>query len=253
MRMEQSTEVLLTELRLLGIKEGLGRRMKEAQSAGLGHEELISMLLQDELDFRRNARIQRLLRAASFRQPASLEAVDWNSSRGLDRKQISDLSGCRFIRENQNILILGPTGVGKTFLATAIGNSACRSGHSALFFRMNSLIEQTILARAKGTYLNLLRRLGAAELLVLDDFGIKPLQPQHYQDLYDILDERSDKHSTIITSQVPPENWSEVIQDPVSCEAITDRFLSGAVRIQMKGESQRKTKRPKSAEKLDMN
>lgn len=253
MRMEQVTEVLLAELRLLGIKEGLSRRIKEAHTAGLGHEEFINMLLQDEIDFRKNARIERLLRAAAFRQPASLEAVDWNASRGLDKKQVADLSNCRFIREGQNILILGPTGVGKTFLATAIGNSACRAGHSTLFFRMNNLIEQTMLARVKGTYLNLLRRLAAAEVLVLDDFGIKPLQPQHYQDFYDILDERSEKRSTIITSQVPPENWNELIADPVSCEAITDRLMSAAVRIQMKGESQRKTKRPKPAEKLDMN
>ena len=218
MKMEQSTETLLMDLKLQGMRGSLSQRLKQSAEADLGYEDFLSLLLQDELDYRRNARIQRLLKAATLRQAASLESLDLPTQRGLDKKQLADLGGGRFIREGLNILILGPTGVSKTFLASAVGNAACRAGHSTLFCRMNTLIEQTILARAKGTYLNLIRRLTTPDLLILDDFGIKPLLPQHYQDLYDILDERGEGKSTIVTSQLPVANWSEVIDDPVSCK-----------------------------------
>lgn len=231
----------------------MARRLKQAHDSALGFEEFLSLVLQDEMDHRRNARIKRLLKTAAFRQPASLESFDMATARGLDKKILADLSGCRFIRDGLNILILGPTGVGKTYLASAIGNAACRGGYSTLFFRMNTLIEQTTLARAKGTYLNLLRRLSVADLVILDDFGIKPLLPQQYQDLYDILDERSEGRSTIVTSQLPVINWSEVIADPVSCEAITDRLASRAINLDMKGESQRLKRRARVQVELDTN
>ena len=144
------------------------------------------------------------------------------------------------MQEGFNILIDGPTGVGKSYLASAIGQTACRHGHTAIFLRMNTLIEQTMLARVKGSYLTLLKKLASCELLILDDFGIKPLAPQQYQDLYDILDERSEGKSTIVTTQLPPENWGEVIGDPITCEAVTDRLVSRATSIHMKGDSYRK-------------
>ena len=154
--------------------------------------------------------------------------------------------------DGTNVIIEGPTGVGKTYLASALGHAACRQGYSTLFYRMNALIEQTTLARAKGTYLNLVKRLAGADLLILDDFGIKPLAPQQYQDLYDILDERSEGKATVVTTQLPAENWSEVIDDAVTCEAITDRLASRAVIIQMKGTSYRKKRQPPSSgEQLD--
>ena len=253
MKMEQSTETLLMDLKLQGMRGSLSQRLKHGTEADLGYEDFLSLLLQDELEYRRNARIQRLLRAATLRQAASLESLDLPTQRGLDKKQLADLSGGRFIREGLNILILGATGVGKTFLASAVGNAACRAGYPALFCRMNTLIEQTVLARAKGTYLNLIRRLTAPDLLILDDFGIKPLLPQHYQDLYDILDERGEGKSTIVTSQLPVANWSEVIDDPVSCEAITDRLASRAIKLEMKGASQRGKRTKQRDAELDKN
>ena len=253
MKLEQSTETLTMNLKLHGIRANLSRRLKECSDADLGYEDFLSLILQDEADYRRNARIQRLIKAATLRQAASLEGLDLPNERGLDKKQLSDIASGRFIREGMNILIIGPTGIGKTFLASAIGNAACRAGHSTMFFRMNVLIEQTILARAKGTYLNLLRRLTTPELLILDDFGIKPLLPQQYQDLYDILDERGEGKSNIITTQLPVTNWGEVIDDPVSCEAITDRLASRAINLQMKGPSQRGKRSPLRDIKLDTN
>jgi DNA replication protein DnaC len=226
---------LATNLKLHGIKENLTRRIKQAMDDKLGHEDFLNLLLHDEADFRKNNRIQRLLRVASLRQPASIENFDWSHPRGLDKKVIADLATCRFIREGYNVIIMGPTGVGKTHIASALGNTACRNGHSTLSFRMNTLVEQIGMARAKGTYLNLVKRLAGCDLLILDDFGIKPLVPQQFQDLYDILDERSEAGPTVMTSQLPVANWNEVIGDPVTCEAITDRLVSRAIIIQMKG------------------
>ena len=167
------------------------------------------------------------------------ESIDLSTARGLDKRTISDLATMRFVREGFKVIIMGPTGVGKTFLASALGHSACRNNVVTLFFRMNHLLEQLAWYRAKGGYLNLLKRLVGCELLILDDFGIKPLLAQQYQDFYDILDERGEGKPLVMTSQLPVENWKEVIADPVSCEAISDRIASGAIKIILKGNSYR--------------
>jgi DNA replication protein DnaC len=226
---------LLKELRLPGMAIGLKERVRESQKEELGYEGFLNLLLQDEVDFRKNSRIKKLLQRASFKQGATLEQFDFAIQRGVDKKLLKDLSNCSFIKQGVNLVISGPTGVGKSFLATAFGNNACRHGISSIFFRMNTLIEQALLARAKGGYLNFVKRISSYDLLILDDFGIKPLEPQGFQDLYDIIDERCDAKSTIITTQVPVENWSEIISDPVTCEAITDRIVSHAITIPMNG------------------
>jgi DNA replication protein DnaC len=243
----------MIELNLTGMRETFLVRAKQARESGLTSEDFFGLMLQDELEYRRSARIKRLLKRAAFRQPANLESLDLKLDRGLDKRQIKELETCRFLDDGINILIMGPTGVGKTYLATAIGNAACRRGHSTIFFRMNALIEQMLLARAKGTYLNLLKRLAGSDLLILDDLGIKPLEPQHFQDLYDVLDERGEEKSTIVTSQLPVENWSEIIADPVACEAITDRLSSIAIRLVMQGSSYRPKRGARKTTQLDKN
>jgi len=251
-----SPEVLthqMIELNLTGMRETFTVRAKQARESGLTSEDFFGLMLQDELEYRRAARIKRLLKRAAFRQPASLESLDLKLDRGLDKRQIKELETCRFLDDGINILIMGPTGVGKTYLATAIGNAACRRGHSTIFFRMNALIEQMLLARAKGTYLNLLKRLAGCDLLILDDLGIKPLEAQHFQDLYDVIDERGEEKSTIVTSQLPVENWSEIIADPVACEAITDRLSSIAIRLVMQGSSYRPKRGARKTTQLDKN
>ena len=240
----------LIELKLSGMREAISARLAQARKDGLNHEEFLSLLLQDESDARRANRIKRLLKRASFRQSAALEDIDMSVPRSLDKKLLRDLATCRYLMDGINILIVGPTGVGKTYLATALGNAACRAGHTTLFFRMNNLIEQFALARAKGTYLNLLKKLASCDLLVLDDFGIKPLEPAQFQDLYDVLDERGEEKSTVVTTQVPVENWTEIITDPVTCEAITDRLVSVATKVVMKGASYR-PKKARRCSKLD--
>lgn len=232
----------LVELKLHGVRETLSTRMKQAKEGALAHDDFLNLCLHDEAQFRKNARVQRLLRNASFRNNANLEGIDLTTPRGIDKKLIQDLSTASFINDGLNVLIMGPTGVGKTHLATALGNAACRHGHSTLFYPINLLVEKLLLSRAQGNYLHLLKKLGSTNLLVLDDLGIKPLTPTSYQDLYDILDERAENKATIITTQLPPENWSEVIADPIVCEAITDRIVTRSVRIMMKGDSYRKKK-----------
>lgn len=239
----EATTNQLVELRLTGMRETLTTRFRQARESDLSYEDFLSLILQDEVDYRKSARIKRLLKRAAFRQAASLEAFDQQSDRGISKKQLNELATNRYIDEGINILILGPTGIGKTYLATALGGAACRNGFTTQFYRMNALIEQLTLARAKGVYLNLLKRLSSCELLILDDFGIKPLTPQQYQDFYDVIDERGEDKATIITSQVPIENWSEIIPDPVTCEAVTDRLCAVATKLIMQGETSYRTKR----------
>ncbi len=237
------TENLLVELRLYGMRDCFPQRLKQASSEQSSYEEFLNLTLHDEKEHRQNAKIKRLLQRAAFKQSASLESIDFQPKRGITKKDIQELALGRFVSEGSNILISGPTGVGKSFLANAIGNNLCRLGKSVSFYRMNSLVEKIHMERAKGAYLNLLRKLCTFDLLILDDFGIKPLEPQEYQDIYDIIDERGDQKSVIITTQVPVENWNEIIADPVTCEAVTDRIVSQATTIKMKGESYRKNRK----------
>lgn len=236
------TDQYLLELSFKGIRESLSQRVQEAMDADLGYEDFLNRILSDELQHRKNMKRQRLLRAAGFRTQASLEGVIYDKGRNFDKKLIQEIATLRFIDDGINILLFGATGVGKTYLATAIGNHVCRCTRSTLFMKMNLLLEKIALARAEGTYLNFLKKVHRADLLIVDDFGIKALNDQQLQDFYDILGEREDSKPTIITTQLPAENWNEVIPDPLVCEAISDRLTSRAIKIVVKGPSLRARK-----------
>jgi len=236
----------LNNLRLTGMQATITQRIREASEATLGYEDFLNLCLFDEEQHRQNERIRRLIRSAEFKCSASLEAIDYATQRSLDKKQINDFAKGRYIDNGNNILILGPTGVGKSFLASALGNAACRMGKSVIFCRMNTLAEKLTIARVQGNYLTYLKKLTKADLIILDDFGIKPLTPQQFQDVYDIMDERFESKATIITSQLPVANWSEIIPDAVTLEAITDRIISKAVKIEMSGDSYRNKRFKKS-------
>jgi DNA replication protein DnaC len=223
------------------MRENFSRRIKEGLDANLCYEDFINLILSDELEFRKNLRQKRLVRAANFRSSASLEGITYEKSRNIDKKIIQELSQLRFIDEGINAIFYGATGVGKTYVATALGHHACRSSRSVMFFKMNLLIEKMALTRAEGTYLNFLKRVRAVDLLIVDDFGIKNLTMAQAQDFYDVLDERDNERATIVTTQLPSENWNEVIEDPLVCEAISDRLTARAIKIEIKGPSKRRS------------
>lgn len=233
------TDQYLSELCLKGIRESLSRRIKEALDADLSYEDFLNTVLFDEVQNRQNNRRQRLLKAAGFRTQASLEGVTYEKVRSLDKKQVQEIANLNFLSDGTNIMIFGATGVGKSYLATAIGNHVCRCSRSVLFWKMNVLHERLALARADGTYLNLLKKINAADLVIVDDFGIKAMTPQQYQDFYDVLGERESGKATILTTQLPSENWNEVIPDALVCEAISDRLTAQAIKLHLKGPSKR--------------
>jgi DNA replication protein DnaC len=244
--MIEQTKQLLTDMKCFGILTSLDTRLAEATSHGWGHIELLSALVTDEKLYRETQRTRRRIRAAHFRVESSFEHLDLSAKRNLSKPQANDLMELRFVKEPRNVLILGPTGVGKTYLATAIGNHACRQGFTTLFYGVNLLIEKITLARAEASYLRLREKLIRADLLILDDLGIKRLPPEIAQDLYDILEERYQTKSTLVTSQLPMQNWKEVIEDPVALEAIVDRLIHGAVILNLEGESYRKKRGTKA-------
>jgi len=245
------TDQYLTELSLKGVRESISQRLKEALDADLGYEDLLNLILFDEVQYRKNQRRQRLLKSAGFKSQACLEGVTYEKVRNFDKKMIQEIASLRFIDEGQNIVIFGATGVGKTYLATALGNHTCRSGKSVLFYKVNILFEKIALARAEGTYLHLLKKIHAADLVIIDDFGLRPLADQQFQDLYDALGERENEKSIILTTQLPSENWNEVISDPLVCEAISDRLTARSIKLNVKGPSKRGElrKKPLTVEK----
>lgn len=242
--MLERTKSDMMQMKFYGMLATLDLRLGEATSAGWGHGEFIASVMADEKLYRDNIKIDRRLKAARFRVDASLEQFDTTGRRSISRTQIQDIATLRWLAEPRNILVFGPTGVGKTFLATAIGTHVCRQGHTCLFLGVNLLIEKLKMARQDGTFLRYRERLTKADLLILDDLGIKQLPPDTVQDLYDILEERYQSRSTIITTQLPITNWGEVIPDPVAMEAIVDRLIHGAIMLEIKGESYRRKRQP---------
>lgn len=229
----------LHQLRLSGIMKTLPIRLQEGTQEKWSYTEFLNGLLTDEIRHRDQKSTEGRLRKAKFRTQADFDHFDFTLRRSLTKTQLKELRDLNFMKSKQNLLLLGPTGVGKTFVATAIGHQACVEGYSVSFEGMNHLIETIKLHRMSGTFLRLRKRLVDVDLLIIDDLGIKPLDGEHVQDLYDLLEERYLKRSTIITSQLPVTNWKEVITDAVVFEAIVDRVAHG-YKLEITGESYRK-------------
>ncbi|MBF0313621.1 MAG: ATP-binding protein [Oligoflexia bacterium] len=243
--MIEQTRAMMQKMKFFGMMDTLDLRLHEARSNSWSHGDFISALITDEKISRDDRATKTRIRVAKFRTEATLEKLDLTSKRTISKDQVQQLKSLKFLTEPRNVLILGPTGVGKTFLATAIGDQACRDGYRVLFMGMNMFIEETTISRAAGNYLRLRDRLVRVDLLILDDLGIKPLPTSAIQDLYDILEERYQNKATMITSQLPLENWKEVIDDAVSLEAIMDRLIHGVIKVEIKGESYRKKRETK--------
>lgn len=230
----------LEALRLFGMLRALNDQLQMPECASLTFEERLGLLVDREATDRENQRLAARLKRARLRQPAAPEDVDFRHPRGLDRAQFLSLCSCQWLKHRDNLLITGPTGVGKTYLACALAQKACREGYTAHYTRTGRLLGELIMARADGTYPRRLSALGRLDLLVLDDWGLTPLSDEGRRDLLEILDDRYDRRSTLVASQLPVENWHEALADPTLADAILDRLVHNAYRIALHGESMRK-------------
>lgn len=237
--MIEEMTMTMTRLKMFGMLSTLDTRLAEAQENGWSYSDFLSALVTDEKSYRERKSTEYKIKRAKFRRQASFELFDYGVKRNLKKSQIEELKQLSFVKNKQNLLVLGPTGVGKTFLATAIGYHACHEGFTCQFIGISLFAEQAYLNRTAGTFLRFRERLLRADLLILDDFGLKKFNSALTQDLYDILEERYQSKSTIITSQLPVKNWREVIEDEVALEAILDRLVYGR-RLEITGESYRK-------------
>lgn len=233
----------LHELRLRGMAEALSQLLCTPQHQSLTFEERLALLIQHERADRQSQRLRQRLRWAKLPQQAALEDLDTRSTRGLDQKVIAGLSTLAFIKDRLNILITGPCGVGKSFIASALCHAACRADISVRSYRLPRLIDELAKYHAQANRSAFLKQLAKADLLYIDDFGLAPLSDQSKRDLLEILDDRYDKKSTIITSQLPVENWHAYLDEPTLADAILDRLVHNSYRLNLKGDSMRKHKR----------
>lgn len=234
----------LEALRLFGMLRALNDQLQMPDCASLSFEERLGLLVDREATDRENQRMATRLKRARLRQSAAPEDVDFRHPRGLDRAQFLALCSCEWVRSRDNLLITGPTGVGKTFLACALAQKACREGYTAHYARTSRLLGELTLARQRGTYPRELAALARVDLLVLDDWGLAPLTDEQRRDLWEVLDDRYDRRSTLVTSQLPVEHWYEALGDPTLADAILDRLVHNAHKLTLQGESLRKQRHP---------
>lgn len=237
--LNQQTMSILHSLKLFGMARGLEERLANTKQASLSHADFVGLLVQDEKMHRDNQRLQRLLKKAKLRQEASLEDIDYGAARGLSQQVIMDLANTEWVAAHRNALISGPTGVGKTFVACALGNAAARAGYTVFYLRAPRLFETLQQSRGDGSHLKALARLSRVQLLIIDDFLLTPLADWEQRDLLEVIEDRYQLGATIIASQCPIIDWHPNIGDPTMADAICDRLLHNAYKIEMRGDSLR--------------
>jgi DNA replication protein DnaC len=231
----------LIAMRLRGMAEAFRQQQESADVQRLSFEERLGLLIDRQWNWRENRALDRRLRNARLQGPACIEDIDFRASRGLDRQLVRSLTlESAWVREHQNLFLLGPTGVGKTWLARAFAQKACRDGYTALFLKATELFRNLATARADGSYSKLLYQLGRVGLLVVDDWAMAPLTEAERRDFLEICDTRYQAHSMMLTSQLPVASWHAQIGDPTLADSILDRLVHNAHRIELKGESLRR-------------
>lgn len=240
--MTQETLDKIKKMRLLGMARAYESSLENDKLLHLSADELITMLVESEWDDRMNRNIERRLRNARFRYQSSIENIDYQSDRNLNRNQIMRFAECSFIKKYENIIITGSTGIGKSYLATAIGHQACTYGYKVYYSNLGKLFSRLKMGKADGSYLREISKIERQDLLILDDFGLVPMDNQNRSALMEIVEDRHKKASMIITSQLPVNCWHEVIGEKTIADAILDRIVHDAHRVELSGESLRKSK-----------
>jgi DNA replication protein DnaC len=235
----------LRALRLDGIVQALEEQRKQSDITRLDFEERLALLVERQWLWKENRALAARLQRAQLKIPsACLEDIDYASPRGLKRAQIDQLRAGQWLNHNRNCIVTGPTGVGKTYLGCALGQQACRDGYRAIYYYAPKLFRGLQQAHADGSFTKLLKNIQKARLLIVDDLGLAAVGPKQYRDFLEILDDRNGLGSTLITSQFPVAQWHDMIADDTVADAILDRLVHKAYRLELKGESLRKTKTP---------
>lgn len=239
-----NTETLekLRQMRLFGMYDAFKTNLESSIKESLTPDQFVSLLVASEWDDRKNSAVERAVRMANFRYKASIEQIDYSIERGLDKNQMHRMAALDFIKEHKDLFITGSTGTGKSYLATALGYQACQEGYRVMYVNTAKLMGHLKLAKAKGTILAELKRIERTDLLILDDFGIQPFDSQSRVTLLDIIEDRHQKRSTIITSQIPVKEWYDVIGEKTIADAILDRIVHRSLRVELFGESLRRKK-----------
>ena len=240
--MNNETLEKMRQLRLFGMYDAFKTSPETSVKESLTPDQFVSLLICSERDDRRNRAIERAIRQASFRYKAAMEQIDFSIDRGLDKNEVHRLAALDFIREHKDLFITGSTGTGKSYLATAPGYQACQNGYRVMYVNTARLMGQLKLAKAKGTILSELKKIERMDLLILDGFGLQPFDSQSRVALPDIIEDRHQKISAIITSQIPVKEWYDVIGEKTIADAVPGRIVHHSLRVELYGESLRRRK-----------
>jgi len=242
--LNQPTLNALRTLKLTGMAEAFAQQLEQPAAQQLAFDERFAWLVQCETTYRENRRLQRLLQLARLRQSACVEEIDYRQARGLERSVVAQLSTCDWIRQHHNLHLTGPTGTGKSWLACAFGQQACRQGFTVRYERTARLLESLRIAHGDGSYHKRLAQLAKIDLLILDDFGLTPLTAAECHDLLEVIEDRHGQRATLLTSQLPIATWHQYLNNPTLADALLDRLLHAAHRLELKGDSLRKATKP---------
>jgi DNA replication protein DnaC len=230
----------MQKMRLNGMQRAYESSFETRNQDTFTNDEFIAWLIESEDNGRNKSRTARLLKNAKFHYQASLEEINYTGDRNIDRNLLSRLSDCSFIDRNENILITGCTGTGKSFLATALGHQSCIKGYKVLYYNLGKLFQKLMMAKADGSYIKELNKIESHDLLIIDDFGLQAINNEKQMILMDLIEDRNQKRATIFCSQLPVKNWYDLIEEKTIADAILDRIIHSAIRFELKGESMRK-------------